>query len=94
MITADLFAAIINANLIDSKIYNMFLNVLEEDLKEDNQKYYFSLKVIDKIKPKLTQQPWLCEKLIDNELLMRKNPEIVDELIKGLAPPKQLSSEK
>lgn len=27
MITADLFAAIINANLIDSKIYNMFLNV-------------------------------------------------------------------
>lgn len=55
MITADLFAAIINANLIDSKIYNMFLNVLEEDLKEDNQKYYFSLKVIDKIKPKLTQ---------------------------------------
>lgn len=29
MITADLFAAIINANLIDLKIYNMFLNVLE-----------------------------------------------------------------
>ncbi len=25
---------------------------------------------------------------------MRKNPEIVDELIKNLAPPKQLSTEK
>lgn len=34
MITAELFAALINANLIDNKIYAMFLNVLENGLKE------------------------------------------------------------
>lgn len=66
MITAQLFAALINANLIDNKIYNMFLSVLEEGLKEEGPKYSFSLKVMDRIKPKLSQQAWFCEKLIDN----------------------------
>jgi hypothetical protein len=33
----------------------MFLTVLEEGLKEESQKYIFSLKVIEKIKPKLAQ---------------------------------------
>ena len=52
----------------------MFLHVLEEDLKEDNQKYIFAIKVMEKIKPKLAHESWFCEKLIDNDLVLRKHP--------------------
>ena len=94
MITAELFGGIINANLIEKQVYQMFLHVLEEDLKEDNQKYNFAIKVMDKIRGKLAHEGWFCEKLIDNELIMKKNPELVEELIKCLEPPKVLSAEK
>lgn len=55
MITAELFSALINANLIDSKIYAMFLSVLEDGLKEDGPKYMFAFRVINLIKPKISQ---------------------------------------
>ena len=32
LITAELFSAIVNANLIEKKVYQMFLGVLLEDL--------------------------------------------------------------
>ena len=50
IITANLFSGIINANLIEKKVYQMVLHVIDEDLKEDNQKYLFAIKVISSIK--------------------------------------------
>lgn len=60
MITADLFVAIINANLIEKKVYQMFLHVIESHLAEDNQKYIFAIQVIEKIKAKLCHESWFC----------------------------------
>lgn len=74
MITADLFVGIINANLIEKKVYEMFLRVLLEDVKEDNQKYTFAIKVIENIKEKLYEEGWFCENLIESELLLKRNP--------------------
>lgn len=34
MITADLFSALINENLVEKKIYQTFLHVIDEYLKE------------------------------------------------------------
>ena len=45
-ITAELFAGIINHNLIDKKLIQVLLQVLEDDLKEDNKKYLFAKLVI------------------------------------------------
>ena len=56
MITAELFAGIVNHNLIDKKLVQVLLQVLEDDLKEDNKKYFFARMVIEKIKPKLVQE--------------------------------------
>lgn len=56
----------------------MFLHVLEDDLKEENQKYLFALKVMERIKDKLANEVWFCEKLIDIENIMKKDPEVVD----------------
>ena len=64
MITADLFAGIINQSLIDKKLVQVLLQVLEDDLKEDNKKYFFARNVIDKIRPKLAQEGDFCEKLL------------------------------
>ena len=50
MITADLFVGMINANLIEKKVYEMLLTVLLEDIKEDNLKYNFAIRVIENIK--------------------------------------------
>lgn len=47
---------------------------MEENLKEDNQKYVFAIRVIEKIKDRLGLETWFCEKLIDNDLVMRKDP--------------------
>ena len=74
MITAELFAGIVNANLIQKKIYQMFLHVLESDLKEDNQKYVFAMKVMEQIKSKLCLESWFCQGLLDCELIMKKDP--------------------
>jgi hypothetical protein len=46
MITANLFAGIINENLIEKKLFQVLLQVLEDDLKEDNKKYVFAKMVI------------------------------------------------
>ncbi len=53
MITADLFSALINANLMEKKIYQTFLHVIDEYLKEDNQQFSFAMKVMGSIKEKL-----------------------------------------
>jgi hypothetical protein len=55
-ITADLFAGIINHGLIDKKLIQVLLQVLEDDLKEDNKKYHFARTVIDKIRSKLVTE--------------------------------------
>ena len=60
MVTASLFAGIINANLIEKKVYQMVLHVIDEDLKEDNEKYLFAIKVIQEIKQKLSHESWFC----------------------------------
>ncbi len=77
MITAELFAGVVNANLIERKLFNVLLQVLEYDLKEDNCKYMFALSVVQKIKSKLESEPEFCDKLIDNDLILMKDPEIV-----------------
>lgn len=46
MITANFFAAIINANLIERKLINVFLQVLKDDLKQANKKFDFAVAVI------------------------------------------------
>jgi hypothetical protein len=53
LITADLFAGIVNNSLIDKKLIQVLLQVLEDDLKEDNRKYLFAKIVIEKIRLKL-----------------------------------------
>lgn len=60
MITANFFSEIINANLIDKKLINVFLQVLKDDLKLSNKKYDFAVTVVDKIKGKLTDEPDFC----------------------------------
>lgn len=50
MITAELFSALINENLVEKKIYQTFLHVIDEYLKEDNQQYTFAMRVIENIK--------------------------------------------
>ena len=72
----------------------MFLHVLEENLKEESQKYNFAIMVMELIKSKLAHESWFCEKLIDNELVLKKNPELVEKLIRDIEPPKILSVEK
>lgn len=52
------------------------------------------MKVIANIKEKLAHETWFCEKLVDNEIVMRKDPELVDAIIKSIEPPKVLSIEK
>lgn len=66
MITADLFSALINAHLMEKKIYQTFLHVIDQYLKEDNQQFTFAMKVMMNIKEKLAHESWFCEKLIDN----------------------------
>ena len=56
----------------------MVLHVIDEDLKEDNKKYLFGIKVIEEIKQKLSHESWFCEKLLDNEVVMKKDPELVE----------------
>ena len=73
-ITVDLFSALINANLIEKKIFKMFLDFLEKSLREENQKYTFAYKVLEKTKSKLVDEAFFCERLIDNENMMRRNP--------------------
>ena len=53
MITANFFSAIINANLIERKLINVFLQVLKDDLKQTNKKFDFAVTVIERIKGKL-----------------------------------------
>ena len=72
----------------------MFLHVLDSDIKEDTQKYAFAMKVMEQIKPKLSLESWFCEGLLDCELIMKKDPELVEELIKSIEPPKVLSLAK
>lgn len=95
-ITADLFAGIINHNLIDKKLVQVFLQVLKDDLelREDNKKYHFARSVIDKIRPRLVTEAEFCEKLLDNPNLLQKDPELIEGLLKTLEPPIQLSVEK
>jgi|LakMenEpi03Aug12_release.lakeMendotaPanAssembly.Ray.scaffolds.fasta_scaffold1636683_1 hypothetical protein len=57
MITANLFAGIINENLIEKKLFQVLLQVLEDDLKEDNKKYIFAKMVIEQIRGKLSKEP-------------------------------------
>lgn len=91
LITADLFAGIINNGLIDKKLIQVLLQVLEDDLKEDNKKYIFAKLVIEKIKGKLANEAEFCEKLLDIHNLLQKDPELVESLIKSLEPPINLS---
>jgi hypothetical protein len=74
MITANFFSAIINANLIERKLINVFLQVLKDDLKQTNKKFDFAVTVIDKIRGRLIEEPEFCEALIDSENLITKNP--------------------
>jgi hypothetical protein len=60
MITANLFSGIINENLIEKKLFQVLLQVLEDDLKEDNKKYFFAKMVIDQITGKLKKEPEFC----------------------------------
>lgn len=94
LITADLFAAIVNNALIDKKLVQVLLQVLEDDLKEDNRKYLFAKIVIEKIRPKLVFEAEFCDKLLDNPFLLQKDPELVESLLKALEPPIHLSVEK
>jgi hypothetical protein len=94
LITADLFAGIINHALIDKKLIQVLLQVLGDDLKEDNKKYIFAKYVIEKIKPKLSSETEFCENLLENPHLLGKDPELVESLLKGLEPPVHLSVEK
>jgi hypothetical protein len=95
-ITADLFAGIINHNLIDKKLVQVFLQVLRDDLelREDNKKYHFARNVVDKIRPRLVSEAEFCEKLLENQNLLQKDPELIESLLKSLEPPIQLSVEK
>ena len=63
-ITADLFAGLVNHSLIDKKLVTVLLQVLEEDMKEENKKYYFARILIEKIKPKLIHEHEFIEKLL------------------------------
>jgi hypothetical protein len=46
MITANFFAGIINNNLIEKKLFNVFLQVLKDDLKLTNKKFDFAIHVV------------------------------------------------
>lgn len=74
MITANLFAGIINENLIEKKLFQVLLQVLEDDLKEDNKKYVFAKMVIQQIRNKLSKEPEFCDKLLDNYHFLQKDP--------------------
>lgn len=52
----------------------MFLDFVEKSLREENQKYTFAYKVLEKTKSKLVDEAFFCERLIDNENMMRRNP--------------------
>ncbi len=60
MMTSDLFSALINENLVEKKIFQMFLHVMIEYLKEDNSQYTFSMRVMQNIKVKLAHESWFC----------------------------------
>lgn len=49
---------------------------------------------MEKIKGKLCQESWFCENLLNIDLIMKKNPELVEEIIRSMDPPKALSLEK
>lgn len=66
MITANFFSAIINAELIERNLINVFLQVLKDDLRFTNKKFDFAITVLDKIRGCLSKQPEFCEGLIDN----------------------------
>lgn len=53
MITANFFAAIINAKFIEKKLFNVFTRVLGDDLKLEDRRYDFAITVVDKIKDRL-----------------------------------------
>jgi len=91
MITANFFAAIINANLIERKLINVFLQVLKDDLKQTNKKFDFAVAVIEKIKGKLSDEPEFCEALVDYDNLLARYPELVHQIISGLNVPNPLS---
>ncbi len=57
MLTANFFAAIINAELIPKNLVDVFLQVLKDDLKFVNKKYDFAVKVMDKIRVCLSKHP-------------------------------------
>lgn len=94
MITANLFSGIINENLIEKKLFQVLLQVLEDDLKEENKKYLFAKMVIEQIRNKLTKEPEFCERLLENYHFLAKDPELVESLIRAVDPPINLSVEK
>lgn len=94
MITAYFFAGIINAKFIEKKLFTVFLQVLNDDLKYNDRRYNFSTTVIDKIKDRLIEEPIFVEGLLDNEQIVAKNPEIVKDLLDMFNPPLDISPEK
>ena len=50
--------------------------------------------MIDKIRGKLAQEGDFCEKLLEVQLVMQKDPELVEALLKGVEPPIKLGVEK
>lgn len=55
MITAELFSELIVNNLLEKKILQVFLHVISENLYNDDQKYAFTVKVMERIKDRLAQ---------------------------------------
>jgi CCR4-NOT transcription complex subunit 1 len=72
----------------------VFLQVLKDDLKFTNKKFDFAVTVLDKIRTCLAKQPEFCEGLLDNDHLLARSPELVNQLIGALNPPIVLSPEK
>ncbi len=84
MITAELFSSIVNNNLIDKKLFQVLLQILHEDFKEDNNKYLFAKQVVSGIKGKLVHEAEFCEGLLEIHCLMQKDPELIELLIKAV----------
>lgn len=94
IITANFFAAIINAKFIERKLFTVFLQVLTDDLKYTDRRYTFAITVINQIKDRLVEEPVFVEGLVDNEQIMSKHPEVVKDLLDKFQPPLEIPPDK
>lgn len=53
MITADMFSFLINENLVEKKIYQTILHILNEDLREESPLFTFAVRLIQKIRSRI-----------------------------------------